>query len=305
MSNDNQYQSAYSDRLQQTPSLESNRWSEGRGESECAPSSDDARRMLDEKGLSGISYQDGVPDFAPLSESTVKLGYMTDARHSRGLPDGRDSQNTIYADFDDDGEMISSSHRADKESMADLHLKYDQPGNFEQADILTAQQWTADFRDEREWTAEEVAQYREDNGLTWHECNDMETMQMIPEPINRDFGHLGGVGEVKATDRMVDEVLREDDDGRMLEDMQFEWEDDRIEESAEVFTDDLSDPPDSTEETDGADIDCDFSDEEIEPVAEALDDAYVDYADDAETDCDRDALDDSAEMDFVDVSSII
>ena len=31
---------------------------------------------------------------------------------------------------------------------------------------------------------------------TWHECNDMKTMQLIPYYINNYFGHMGGVGEI-------------------------------------------------------------------------------------------------------------
>ena len=210
------YQSSYADRIRQTPSLESNRWVGERGESVCAPQSDAARQIMEERGISGVQYQDGAPDFSPFSESTVKLGYMTDARHSQGLTAGRDGKDTIYAHFED-GETVSESHHADKSSMADLHMKYDKPGNFEQADALTAEQWTADGRDGKKWAAEDVAQYRQDHGLTWHECNDMETMQMIPEAINADFGHLGGVGEVKETQRIVDDVLRDYDEGQMVE----------------------------------------------------------------------------------------
>ncbi len=210
------YQSSYADRIHQTPSLKSDRWAGERGESVCAPQSDAARQIMEERGISGVQYHDGVPDFSPFSESTVKLGYMTDARHSQGLTAGRDGKNTIYAHFED-GETVSESHHVDKSSMADLHMKYDKPGNFEQADALTAEQWTADGRDGKEWTAEDVAQYRQDHGLTWHECNDMETMQMIPEAINADFGHLGGVGEVKETQRIVDEALRDYTEDQMSE----------------------------------------------------------------------------------------
>lgn len=32
--------------------------------------------------------------------------------------------------------------------------------------------------------------------LTWHECNDMKTMQLITTQINSNFGHVGGVGEI-------------------------------------------------------------------------------------------------------------
>lgn len=34
------------------------------------------------------------------------------------------------------------------------------------------------------------------NGLTWHELNNMRTMQLIPTDINKYFGHTGGVGEI-------------------------------------------------------------------------------------------------------------
>lgn len=34
--------------------------------------------------------------------------------------------------------------------------------------------------------------------LTWHELNDVKTMQLVPTKINSTYGHLGGVGEVNA-----------------------------------------------------------------------------------------------------------
>ena len=38
--------------------------------------------------------------------------------------------------------------------------------------------------------------YRKERGLTWHECNDMRTMQLIFDDINRFFQHTEGVGEI-------------------------------------------------------------------------------------------------------------
>jgi len=32
--------------------------------------------------------------------------------------------------------------------------------------------------------------------FTWHECNDMRTMQLIPSKINSYFKHMGGAGEI-------------------------------------------------------------------------------------------------------------
>lgn len=63
------------------------------------------------------------------------------------------------------------------------------PKNFRQADEQLASQ--------RDCTPREVAEWREINGYTWHECNDMATCQKIPSSVNSTFGHLGGVSECK------------------------------------------------------------------------------------------------------------
>ena len=45
-------------------------------------------------------------------------------------------------------------------------------------------------------TMADVRKWRRDNKYTWHELNDMETMQLVPSHINTPiFKHLGGVGE--------------------------------------------------------------------------------------------------------------
>lgn len=46
-------------------------------------------------------------------------------------------------------------------------------------------------------TKADIRNYRKDNGLTWHELNDMTTMQLVPTDVNAKFGHLGGVSEVR------------------------------------------------------------------------------------------------------------
>jgi NAD+--asparagine ADP-ribosyltransferase len=48
---------------------------------------------------------------------------------------------------------------------------------------------------EQRWTAEDIADWREDNRYTWHELNDLETIQLVPSKINSVFKHFGGVGE--------------------------------------------------------------------------------------------------------------
>lgn len=61
--------------------------------------------------------------------------------------------------------------------------------NFRQADIELAAK--------KGCTPREVADWREKNDYTWHECNDMRTCQKVPRCVNASFGHLGGVSEIK------------------------------------------------------------------------------------------------------------
>lgn len=112
--------------------------------------------------------------------------------------------------------MVSSSHRADKGLMTDLHVKHDKSSKFEQDDVLPAKQWEADGKDKKEWTVDDAAQRYKDNGLTWHECNDAKNVQMVPEAINADFGHFGGVAEAKEGQRKNDEALSRKNDGNGL-----------------------------------------------------------------------------------------
>ena len=46
-------------------------------------------------------------------------------------------------------------------------------------------------------TKAELQAYKSENQLTWHETNDMKTMQLVKTDINKFFGHLGGVSEIK------------------------------------------------------------------------------------------------------------
>jgi NAD+--asparagine ADP-ribosyltransferase len=45
-------------------------------------------------------------------------------------------------------------------------------------------------------TKKDIVAFRENYKYTWHELNDMETMQLVPTVINDKCGHLGGVGEI-------------------------------------------------------------------------------------------------------------
>lgn len=67
-------------------------------------------------------------------------------------------------------------------------------GNFAQADRAEAARRGCSPRD--------VANWRRNNGFTWHECGDMRTCQKVPTNIHQSFSHLGGVAECKRRDNV-------------------------------------------------------------------------------------------------------
>ena len=73
--------------------------------------------------------------------------------------------------------------------------------NFSQCDEKCAEQWNKEGKfGKSDWTARDVANWRKENGYSWHERNDMKTCDLVPTKINDYFGHLGGVSECKKRD---------------------------------------------------------------------------------------------------------
>ncbi len=70
--------------------------------------------------------------------------------------------------------------------------------NFSQADKILAEYWTKIQYKGQSWKQSDVSAYRSANKLTWHEMNNMKSMQLVPTEVNAGFGHLGGVGEYNA-----------------------------------------------------------------------------------------------------------
>lgn len=76
--------------------------------------------------------------------------------------------------------------------------------NFKQCDSKCAEQWNKEGKDGKtDWTARDVKEWRQENGYTWHEKNDMKTCELIPSELNEYFGHLGGVSECKKRDAAI------------------------------------------------------------------------------------------------------
>lgn len=138
--------SSYDQRVKTTP-VNKGEWSSERAESLfISDKTGEVKKYLDEAGVDGVEYKNGMPDFSPFSKGEIKLENMTNDRKS----------------------------------------------NFSTADEELAEKWNTP---DEKWTAEDVADWREDNKYTWHELNDLETIQLVPSKINSVFKHFGGVGE--------------------------------------------------------------------------------------------------------------
>jgi hypothetical protein len=70
------------------------------------------------------------------------------------------------------------------------NMSVSRTSNFAQADKALAEI--------RGVSPSEIKQWRIQNSYTWHEVENLRTMQLVPSQINAKFGHLGGVGEIKA-----------------------------------------------------------------------------------------------------------
>lgn len=159
------YPSTYKERLGRTPTTENphGKWSGDRGESMFVPTVDRVCKILRNKGLEGINYKDAIPDFGPIAEAKVTIQGMSQHRHSL---------------IGENGERIV--------------------GNYEKADIECAKAWSLEQRDGKDdWTHEDVKNWREANGYTWHEHNDMKTCYLVPTEVHDVCRHLGGVSEIK------------------------------------------------------------------------------------------------------------
>ena len=67
-------------------------------------------------------------------------------------------------------------------------------GNFAQADNVLLERVQQIIP---EANVQDIVAFRKENQLTWHECADGKTMQLIPTAIHDACRHSGGVSEMK------------------------------------------------------------------------------------------------------------
>ena len=133
---------------------------------------------MDEFGKETVEYKDGYPDFSPFTthdsewgkiNGQVEIGHMTDQRNNSTWEFGRRPNGTSH------------------------DPNYD-IANFAQADNAVAEQLRKDYPDIK---GEDIEKFRKEKKLTWHECADGKTMQLVPEAIHAACRHSGGVSEMK------------------------------------------------------------------------------------------------------------
>ena len=74
----------------------------------------------------------------------------------------------------------------------------DRNANFTQADENLAEKWTNEAKDGKEWSPQDVKEYRKENQLSWHERSDMKTMDLVPQEVHGNVPHSGGISAVKS-----------------------------------------------------------------------------------------------------------
>lgn len=160
-----------------------------RGDSLFTPNSAEALELLEEYEQEGVDYKNGYPDFSPFTlhdtpwgayPCQVEIGHMTGNRNNPAWEYGR------------------------RDSAYDIGSEL---GNFAQADIALAEQMSRDLGEEI--TPDMIADYRKD-GLTWHEVEDLHTMQLLPRGLHSACPHTGGAGIAKTIMAFGDADISDD-----------------------------------------------------------------------------------------------
>jgi len=145
-------------------------------------------------GVAGNSTWLPNPDYIPEKSNPVDQtwGVILEKYGMQGIPfkDG-------YPDFSEIAE----------ESVEIDDFSDNRNTNFNQADNKTAEKWNTEGKDGRtDWKASEVAQYRKDNNLTWHECEDTKTLQLVPSEVHNNISHSGGISVAKKENNEISEA---------------------------------------------------------------------------------------------------
>lgn len=161
-----------------------------RGNSAFVPNSEEARAAMAEYGQDCVVYANDNPDFSPFTPHDTPYGRIDCEVQIAHMTPDRQNPTWEYGDRRPSG----TSH----------DVNYDL-GNFAQADNALVDRLIEQNpsliegltpKEEAELRAdmaEGIESWRTSNGLTWHECSDCVTMQLVPTVIHDACRHSGGV----------------------------------------------------------------------------------------------------------------
>ena len=150
------------------------------GNSEFTPNSSEALETMAQYGRTTVEYKDNYPDFSPFTkhdspwgtiDTQVEIPHMTADRENPTWELGKRPKGTSH------------------------DPNYDL-GNFAQADNELLRRLQKQCPDQS-ISVDDVINFRKENCLTWHECPDGKTMQLVPRSIHDACRHSGGVSEMK------------------------------------------------------------------------------------------------------------
>ncbi len=136
-----------------------------------------------------------------LSQTPVNNGEWVGVRGESKFVSNLDEVNDVLKEAGIDGieysEAIPDFAPMSVNEVEIPNMVTDRRINFREADELLAEKLGV--------TRKDIVKLRKEQKLTWHELNDMKTMQLVPTIINSKFGHLGGVAEIKKLLSMLGE----------------------------------------------------------------------------------------------------
>ena len=159
--------------------------------SEAAEHGDDVAKGVKEAGEKNATYPSTYDE--RINQTPVNNGSWTGDRGESKFISELDEVNDVLKKYDIDGieykDGIPDFSPVSEGEVIHPDMSIDRNKNFRVADELLAEQLGV--------SRKEITKLRKQGKFTWHELNDMKTMQLIPSILNSKFGHLGGVAEVK------------------------------------------------------------------------------------------------------------
>ena len=155
-------------------------WEGEIGNSKMYSKDSNVSEILARYGQDGVEYRNNNPDFRPFTKQyDEKFGYFDS---EVPITDMKGVSDSFGNHFNARGMNETGDLERDSLTLSDL-------GNFAQADLALSKRLNVDPAD--------IRSYRTENNMTWHECRDGVTMQLIPTEINGYFNHYGGTSLMK------------------------------------------------------------------------------------------------------------